>query len=322
MAVAAGGKDFYAVLGVPQNATDDVIKKAYRDLAFKNHPDRNPNDPAAEQRFKEVSEAYQTLSNPQKRAEYDTFGNTPPKAPPGSGFSSTGRYGQPPNDWVEFDPFEFAREETIREMFTRMGANNPYGRNVNQQLEVHGRIVLKLRDILLGKSEEVEVTVSEDQFRDGEFNRLNHKFKVPVKIPPGLRGGNVIQTNVTLPTGVKQTLNILVDQEYDPKYEVAPNGDLHSNLYITYPQAILGGTCTIELIDGRKEKIKIRENTQAGQRVRIAEQGLPKSLRDTKRGDLYFMIHVDIPRVVTPEQKRCLEDLQKLFEQQAPGKSS
>lgn len=307
---------FYEVLGVANNATDDEIKKAFKKIAFESHPDRNPGNAEAEARFKQANEAYQTLGDPQKRQEYD--------ARLQGKFQHRVQFGHQ-DDFIDFDPFQMAREDVIRDMFARMGVGGPFhgfGRNMHQQLEVHGRIVLTLKDILLGKSEDIEVMINEEQFRDGKFSNQTHKLKTTVKVPPGLRGGTIMQSTVTLSNGVTKTINIELLQEQDSKYEVMMNGDIMGHLYITYPQAILGGVCTIELIDGKKEKIKIREGTQPGQKIRIAEQGLPRNFRDARRGDLYFVVHIDIPTKVTEEQKQQLENLQKLFEQQNSQKSS
>lgn len=301
----------YEILGVVSTATDDDIKKAYRKIAFETHPDRNPNNPESEAKFKLAADAYQKLDDPAKRQEYD--------------LRLQGKHPQQEQESYEA-AMHMAREEVIREVFTRMSVGNGsfhgFGRPMQEHLEVHGRVILQLKDILHGKDEELEVQIVEEQFKDGVITKLHHKFKVPVKLPPGLRGGILIQTNVTLPNGIKKTLNIEVLQEADQRYDMNMQGDLYGHLFITYPQAILGGICDIELIDGKKERIKIQKGTQPGQKIRITEQGLPRSMRDLRRGDLYFVVRVDIPTTVTPEQKEALENLQKLFEQQNPPKSS
>lgn len=300
----------YEILGVEPTASDDEIKKAYRKIAFETHPDRNPNNPESEAKFKLASDAYQKIEDLAKRQEYD--------------LCLQGKHPQQEQESYEA-AMHMAREEVIREVFTRMSMGNGpihgFGRPMQEHLEVHGRVILQLKDILHGKTEELEVQIVEEQFKDGEITKLHHKFKVPIKLPPGLRGGILIQTNVTLPNGIKKTLNIEVLQEADQRYDMTMQGDLYGHLFITYPQAILGGICDIELIDGKKERIKIQKNTQPGQKIRIAEQGLPRSIRDTRRGDLYFVVRVDIPTTITQEQKEALENLQKLFEQQNPPKS-
>jgi curved DNA-binding protein len=302
----------YEILGVEPTASDDDIKKAYRKIAFETHPDRNPNNPESEAKFKLANDAYEKLDDPAKRQDYD--------------LRLQGKHPQQQEQASYEAAMHMAREEVIREVFTRMSMGNGpmhgFGRPMQEHLEVHGRVILQLKDILHGKTEELDVQIVEEQFKDGVITKHHHKFKVPVKIPPGLRGGILIQTNVTLPNGIKKTLNIEVLQEADPRYDMTMQGDLYGHLWITYPQAILGGICDIELIDGKKEKIKIQKGTRPGQKIRIAEQGLPKNMRDLRRGDLYYVVEVDIPTTITQEQKEVLENLQKLFEQQNPPKSS
>lgn len=302
------GTTHYETLGIPETATEDEIKKAFKKIAFETHPDRNPGNAESEAKFKEANEAHQVLSDPEKRAQYDNRGNNQQQHP--------------------------SAEDFFREAFVRMtnngggSFNNPFaeffGRQNQQRMEIHGRVRITLRDVLFGKSaEEVEVHFGENKVENNQYNRVIHQFKVTINIPPGMRGGTVIHTKAKLPIGsVEQQINILVEQEQDPTFEMAPNGDIYSELRITYPQAIIGGTVEIDLIDGTKEKIKLQGSTSPNQRIRIAGRGIPTSPNAVDRSDLYFIVQVTLPTQVTQEQKEVLEKLQILFEQQTPSSSS
>ncbi len=277
-------KDYYEILGVPKNATDAEIKKAYRVLARKYHPDVNKS-PDANERFKEINEAYQVLSDAQKRAAYDQFGHA--AFSQGGGFGDwqkgPGNYYYKTYHWsneqgFDFD-FGFADPFDIFEMM--FGGASPFGRR-----ERLPRYVLDLDFMEAVKGCQKELVI-------------NNK-KVKVKIPAGVDDGSEIKFD-----------DYIIVTQVKPHPLFRRQGyDLFTDLEISYPQAVLGATVEAVTIDG-KVKLRIQPGTQPNTLIRLRGRGVPH-IRGAGRGDQYIRVRITIPQRVSKKEKMLLEELARL----------
>jgi curved DNA-binding protein len=280
-------KSYYEILEIPETASQEEIKKAFKALAFKYHPDRNPEDKSSEERFKEVNEAHRVLSDPEKRAVYDSSRK----------------------EGVDFDPFRRAvrvpTEEDIMNMF--------FYRNMFQ---VNGEVALSFQEVIEGASKEVQVTVVDSTIV--ENNKVVQTTKtgtVTIKVPAGISVGSVLQTEVEL-EGKKHLANIHVNVQIPPGFQVFANGNVVKELPISYPMSILGGIVDVPTLTGKIEKLRIPEHAKPGLLISVKEQGLPRSPRNKTRGQMLYSISVEIPQEVDEETKVILRQLQEKLEQQ------
>ena len=277
-------RDFYEVLGVSKSASAAEIKKAYRQLALKFHPDRNKKVGAAE-KFKEISEAYEILSNPQKKQNYDQFGHA--AFDPASGFGGFGgartsrqgpftytysTSGGGPGFGADFsDPFE------IFESF--FGGASPFGRAA--RMPRYGA--------------RIDLT----EAYKGTTRKLVHQGKeYEVKIPAGAEDGTRIRFN---------DFYVTVEVKADPKFK-RDGADLFVDQPISFTQAALGATVKVPTMDGDL-KLKIRPGTQPGTLFRLQGKGMPR-LRYSGRGDEYVRLLVEVPSKLSRKQKDLLRDFE------------
>lgn len=281
-------KNYYEILGVPETASQDEIKKAFRVLAQKHHPDKNPDDPNAENKFKEVNEAYQVLSDPDKRKNYDLGSE-----------SSTGQE----------EIFDF-----FRQVF-----RNGYGQHATMfanQLLVNGAVTLTFRDVLEGSTKEIPVVYLEQVIAENnKVVQTKRTGTIKQSLPPGLWRG-LVRVEAEL-LGKQHNLNIELNLDVPDGYSVLPNGDVVQNLVITYPQSILGGVVNVKNLLGEPEKLSIPEHTNPGALICVKNQGFTKSPKTSERTNLLYSVSVDIPDSVDEETRVILEQLQKKLEQQA-----
>jgi curved DNA-binding protein len=305
MTAPAPAKSYYEILGVAENATQDEIKKAYRELAFKYHPDRNPDDKEAEAKFKEVSQANEILSDPKKREGYDLRDSEPEGV-----FRNTGHAPTP---------------EEIMNYFTQMHMNGMGGGvrfggfrspfQGHQTFQVNGVVTLTFSEIINGATKKVFLVVPERTIEGRRMVVKEHHAEVNLRFPPGFSTGMMMRTEVEV-NGEKHAVNIQIEVDDNTgNWELLPNGNVLTDIIVSYPQAILGGSVEVTLPDGRKEKLKVPENTRPGQLLRVKEQGLPKSPRDLTRGDAMFSISVEVPEKVDEPTKEVLRQLQVKLEQ-------
>ena len=301
-------KDYYEILGVPETATEEEIKKAYRKLAREWHPDRNPNKAEAEERFKEIQEAYSVLSDPEKRRQYDMLRKNPFGAFGGFGPGDGSRfYRTPEGTFIHFetggnlddllsgqlgfgglgDLFSrffggFGRTETRQDPFSRR----------QRPRDVEVRVRLPFEQALRGGRTDITLP-------DGQ--------KVRINVPKGVRPGFKIRLKDGGPSiaGVPQSnVYIIFDIEPHPRFR-REGDDLYTTLTLNPLEAMLG--TTRELVDayGRYLKLRIPPGTQSGERLRIRGHGVET---DTSKGDLYVEVHVEIPRNLSAEQQRILRE--------------
>ncbi len=296
-------EDYYKVLGVNRNATDAEIKKAYRKLAMKYHPDHAKGDKTAEERFKKISEAYAVLSDKEKRKEYDTFGS--------EGFRQ--RFSQE-DIFRGFNINDILREfgfggdvfggQGGRTRFT-YNSGSPFGGRGRQQPQS-----IKGSDLVY----EMPLTLREAAFgtnKDVMIQQQGTPERVTVKIPKGMTTGKKLRLvgkgNPGPFGGPRGDLFIQTVLIEDPVFSVEGE-DLITNREIKLTEAVLGATISVPTLDDRQYHLKIPPGTKSGTKLRLAGHGLPQ-MKGGKKGDLYVRIHVMIPRHLTGEQKQLIEKL-------------
>jgi molecular chaperone DnaJ len=307
-------KDFYAILGVPQDADEAAIKKAYRKLARKHHPDQNPGDAAAEQRFKDIGEANSVLSNPEQRREYDAVrqmargGARFTAGGPGGGnggfddvFSSmfggpgggtrvrysTGGGGQP------------NLEDLLGGMFGG-GAGPAYGgfgapQGPRKGADLTARTTLSFRDAVAGATVTLGTT-------DGG--------QITTRIPAGVKDGQKIRLRGKgqpgEPGASAGDLILTVAVEKHPVF--GRDGDnLTVDLPVTFAEATLGATVSVPTLDGSAVKVRVPPGTPSGRVLRLKGRGVP---RKDKPGDLMARVNIVVPQRLTDEAKAAIEALQ------------
>jgi len=297
-------EDYYKVLGVKKDASQDDIKKAYRKLAMKYHPDHSKGDKAAEEKFKKISEAYAVLSDKEKRKEYDTFGS--------EGFRQ--RFSQE-DIFRGFDFGDIFREfgfgggesfggRTGGRQFNFGGGSGYNFGGGQHQARVKGsdlvyELPLTLREIATGTNKVITL-----QHQGGSEN-------LTVKIPAGFVTGKKLRLagkgNPSPYGGPAGDLFIKSKLLNDPVFE-AEKQDLYLNRELRLSEAILGTTVSVPTIDGKQLSLKIPAGTRHGTRMRLSGHGLP-AMKGSKKGDLFVRIQVNIPKNLSAEQQKLVEDL-------------
>ncbi|KKU49066.1 MAG: Chaperone protein DnaJ [Candidatus Woesebacteria bacterium GW2011_GWF2_46_8] len=288
--MAASKSDYYDILGVSKNASSEEIKKAYRKQALEWHPDRHKDEKeAAEKRFKEINEAYQILSDTQKRSAYDQFGHSafsPGGMPGGSPFGQTGRYGPftysyystGGNGGNPFASFDFGDPFEIFEQF--FGGGSPF-RQARQVPRYS--ITLDFLEAINGVTKEVSISGK----------------KRKVKIPAGVDEGSRINFGDFI-----LSVNVKPHKIFERDGE-----DIFVRIAVPYSLAALGGEIKVPTVD-EDIKIRIRPGTQSGTMLRLREKGVPR-LHGRGRGDEYVRLNVLTPERLTKEQKKAMEELKK-----------
>lgn len=294
--------DYYKVLGVNKNATEEEIKKAYRKLARKHHPDVNPGDKAAKEKFQQINEANEVLSDPEKRAKYDKYGK----------------------DWMHAEEFEKARQQRAQyqgqqgwsgtmggesfetgdfsEFFESMFGGESFGRR-------RGQVRFKGQDY----NAELRLNL-EDAYK-------THKQTLNVN------GKNI---RITIPAGVENGQTIRIAGHGGPGVSGGPNGDLYitfliqnhpvfrrekSDLYrdvdLDIYTAILGGEKEIETFDG-KVKVKVKAGTQNETKVKLKGKGFPVYKKEGQFGDLYITYKLKVPTHLTEKEKELFRQLSNM----------
>jgi len=297
-------KDYYKILGVERNASEADIRKAYRKLAMQYHPDRNPNDKQAEERFKEINEAYQVLSDQQKRSHYDQLG---------SDYSNWQRRGAPGDfNWDQYGGFPGGvRVEygDLDDLFGGAGGFSDFFRTIfGRGAEGAGTTTrTRSRQQPQGYQQELEITLEEAY--QGTMRQLQSDGKQKqVRIPAGVRTGSKVRVPGVGPNGLD--LYLIVDVKDDPRFERRGN-DLHTTATVNIFTAMLGGEAEVETLSG-KVKLNIPAGTQPEQVFRLAGRGMPSVKNAKEKGDLYVRLKVQIPKYLSAKQRELLEEASRL----------
>ncbi len=341
-------RDYYEVLGVQKNASETEIKRAYRRLAVKYHPDKNPGDQEAEEKFKEAAEAYSVLSDTQKRASYDRFGH--------SGMGGAG-----------FDP-GFTNIEDIFDLF---GFGDMFGggrrrSSVQRGADLRYDLQITLEEAATGKEEKLKIPRLETcgecegkgtakgtepetcitckgsgqtRFQQGFFSvmrtcpncsgkgqiiknpcseckgagRVEKEKKLEVKIPAGVETGSRLRMTGEGEDGVnggpKGDLYVFIHVAEHENFE-RQGSNLYTSVPISFAQAALGAEIEVKTLDG-EEELKIPAGTQTGTVFRIKNQGMP-NLNGGGKGDLFVAVTLVTPKTLTREQRKLLEQLAEI----------
>ncbi|MEO6080027.1 MAG: DnaJ C-terminal domain-containing protein [Steroidobacteraceae bacterium] len=288
-------KDYYASMGVPRDATAEQIKQAYRKLARKYHPDVSK-EPDAEQRFKEVGEAYEVLRDPQKRAAYDQLGSGPKpgeefRPPPdwASGFEFRGPAGGDEGFAFEGDPSEFFESLFGRAGFGAAAGARPH-RRPDRGEDHHARVVIDLEATLEGATRALTLRVpamgddGRPHLRDRTLN---------VRIPKGIQAGQHIRLagQGDKPQGEGKPGDLFLEVQFAPHRLYRPEGrDLHLDLPVAPWEVALGATVAVPTPAGSVE-LKVPAGSKAGSRLRLRGRGLPSE----PPGDLYATLQIVLP---------------------------
>lgn len=292
-------RDYYETLGINRNASDDEIKKAFRTQAKKYHPDANPDNPQAEERFKEINEAYEVLRDPEKRQTYDQFGNNW-EAYQRGGFGGQG-YG---STQVNFDNLE----EVLGSMFgggfgnfsTDTGTGSTGGRR-------RRRSRAKGRDI----EQPVSITLQE-AYQGTQRVFTKEGEPLTVNIPAGAKNGTKVRVKGEGMPGAfggphgDLMLVVSIDESNSP---FTRDGDhLHTDVTVDLFTAILGGEVEIPTM-ARPVKLTVPAGTQSGRKFRLKGKGMPLLRKSDEFGDLYARMMISIPKNLNDAQRELVEKL-------------
>jgi curved DNA-binding protein len=283
---------YYELLGVNKNASSDEIKKAYRKLAMQYHPDRNPGNKAAEEKFKEISEAYAVLSDSEKKKQYDVLGDSRFSQQQGANFHED-----------VFNNIDF--ESIFREMGfsnfggfgggfggraggSRGGRRGPFRQHEPEdysRYDIEQNIDIGFMEAYNGSERQISFSLS-----NGE------KIDTRIKIPAGIESGKKLRIKghgQTAPNGKKGDLYLTVRVSAHPNF-IRQENDIEMNLSLPYSLMVLGGSLEVPTPQGNKT-IKIRAGMQNGIKVRMKNLGFPVLNNNSVRGDLYVILNVKVP---------------------------
>lgn len=290
-------RDYYEVLGVNRNASDDEIKKAYRKLARENHPDRNPGDKAAEARFKEVQEAYDVLSDSKKKAQFDQFGFAGGPTGQGPGGFPWGGGGSPGGFSGNIDPAQ--AEELLGSIFGSMGGDggHPFGDAFGKRGR-GGRGSSRRQAQVPPQTHEIAVPFM-TAAQGGKLNLRIDRNEVEVKIPTGIEEGKTLRVQGQGPGGSDLFLKIKIEPH---AYFRREGHDVFLEAPLSVEEAVLGGKIDVPTIEGEHVTVKIPPGTSSGpRRLRLKGKGI-------KGGDQYIDIKIVSPKQLDAESTRLMEE--------------
>jgi curved DNA-binding protein len=306
-------QDYYKVLGVDKKATTDDIKKAFRKLAVRYHPDKNPGSKEAEEKFKLINEAHEVLSDPEKRKKYDMLGENwnrfQQQGQPGSGGSPYG------------EGFEngggYYYEGDLSDLFGDAGGGTSdffeafFGRQAGKRRSGQSR---QFR----GQDYEAEIEISLEEAFSGTDRILKvHEEKLRIAISPGAYDGQLLRIKGKGAQGSSnaQRGDLYVKVKIKPHPAFTRKGDdLYAHEQIDLYTAVLGGDKVITTLGG-KIKLNVPPGSQNGSSIRIKGKGMPAYGKPGINGDLYLQLQVSIPQKLTAEEKEVFEKLRKMRQQ-------
>ncbi len=319
-------KDYYRILGVEKNASPEEIKKQYRKLAMEYHPDRNREDVKAEEKFKDLNEAYAVLSDPKKRKQYDTFGST--------GFHQ--RFSQE-DIFQGFDigdilkDFGFSTDDVFGSMFGRgkrgggragRRQRSPFGTGQGFDFQdIFGRTGPQgfgTQPPPKGSDRTTEIGITLEEAARGAKKNITltaggKRETLSVKIPPGIHDGNRLRLagkGDPGPSGAPPgDLYIVVRLQPHPVFRREGN-HLHTDKEIRYSEALLGTTIEVPSLLEEPRQVKVPAGTQPGAKIRLQGMGLP-GMGNSENGDAFVTLKVSVPKKLNSRQKKLAEELAK-----------
>ena len=340
-----GSNDYYKVLGVARSATADEIKKAYRRLARRYHPDVNPGDKESEERFKQISEAFEVLSDPKKREVYNRFGHYSEQAAAGGGSVF---------DFSNFGAANF--RDIFSEIFSNIRTQPNSRKQPTRGADIEYTLAVTFEEAMRGLNTNIEVERSEacsacqgmGETSDGNINCptcngtgqqsrmiggtskcsqcggsgktsrpcdvcrgigvVPRRETLSIKIPPGVEAGSRVRIAGKGHAGTYGGSSgdlYLVTNVSDHPYFKRRGDNIHCTVPITVPEAALGARIEVPTIDG-KAALKIPAGTQSGQKFRLRERGAPSLRAGGVRGDQYVEVKITLPKVISEETKELL----------------
>ncbi|CAN5412146.1 J domain-containing protein [soil metagenome] len=291
-------KDYYKVLGVPKSASQDEIKKAFRKLAVKYHPDKNAGDKKSEEKFKEINEANEVLGNPEKRKKYDELGENweqyQQRGGGGGGFDHSRRQGggrqQSPFSGEDF----FGSEGNFSDFFESFFGNASGGTRQRGARQMHGQ----------DAQAEMEITL-EDAFHGASKQIVLNGQRINLSLKPGIYEGQVLRMKGKglegMNGGAAGDLLITIHIAKQTRYEVTGN-DLRFEQSLDVYTAVLGGKLNVNVFD-KKIKVDIPPGTDSGKVFRLKGMGMPIFAKTGVRGDAYVKMMITVPKNLTAEDR-------------------
>ena len=314
-------KDYYEVLGVDRSASQDAIKKAYRTLARKHHPDTNQGDPASEAKFREINEAYEVLSDPEKREKYDRFG--------AQWQQYEGAGGRPEDfDWGPWQPQGEGRythrtltPEELEELFGTRGGHSEFfeslfgGFGRRGAGRGHGDPDFHFRHQPTPAQEHtVQLTLQEAFHGTDRILQWEDGRKVSAKIPPGVRSGSLVRLKGQGPAGVAGgppgDLYLKIQVVPDPRFQ-RDGDDLRVRRAVDVFTLLLGGSLQVESVD-RTVKLDIPQATPNGRVFRLRGLGMPHLQEPGRRGDLLVTVEASLPTSLSERERQLIQEWQSV----------
>lgn len=312
-------QDYYKSLGVDRKASEDEIKRAYRKLAMQYHPDRNPGNKEAEEKFKQINEAYQVLSDPEKRARYDQLGDSYSRYQQRGGAGGFNwedwfvqQQGSPAGGNVRVEMGDLddlfgggGFSEFFNRIFGGMPGAGPAGGARAAQTRTRTAQPQPFEY-------ETEISLEEAYHGATRLIELDGR-RLEVKIPPGARTGTKVRVSQAIKTagnGPQADLYLVIKVREDPRFERKAN-DLYAEATADLYTMVLGGETTVQTMNGNVV-LTIPPGTQPGQTFRLGGRGMPLLKDPQQHGDLFVRMKVRLPRNLTAEQRKLFEDLRRL----------
>jgi len=309
-------EDYYQVLGVDKKASADEIKKSYRKLAVKWHPDKNPGNKAAEEKFKKISEAYAVLSDAKKREQYDQFGSADQYRQQYSqedifrgfdldeilrsfGFGGPRGGGRTTFRTGSHRGGGFQEEDPFAGIFGGMGGGRQYANMPQKGQDAEYNLSISLEESVMGADKKIS------------FQMENRIEDISVKIPAGISSGKKLRLPGKGLAGVNGGPNgdLYLNISVLPHPIFARDGnDLYIEKTIKFTQAALGISIDIPTLDGTTKRLKIAPGTQNNTKIRMKGYGVP-GLKGSLKGDQYVKINVEVPKKLTDKQMKLIEQL-------------
>jgi len=290
--------DYYKVLGITKKATENDIKKAYRKMARKYHPDLNPDDKEAEKKFKEINEANEVLSNPENRKKYDKYGK----------------------DWKHAEEFEKAQQQQQYQRGGRQGGSAQYSEqdfsDFFSSMFGGGSAGGRGRNVQFrGQDYNAELQLElEDVYRTHKRTLTVNGKNIRLTIPAGVKNGQVIKIKGYGGEGVnggpKGDLHIKFSILNHSKFK-RDKDNLYTTIELDLYKALLGGDVVVDTFDGQV-KLKVKPETKNLTQVKLKGKGFPVYKKEGQFGDLYITYKIKIPTKLTPREKELFEELAKL----------